>query len=233
MTEKKKPGRPRKVVTIDAPSVEIQTPPEPQTQLQRSPNTYERICGLTGASHEKTRRQMKVSQNFKYIDGGEEIVYEYLRASEDEEVKKLLEVYDKVDVRDHDFLSFEEYCGAAGVNSIHIYEKLAGVMAMQSDLTSSILAASAHPQVLQATIEIAKTEKGHRERKILHTASGFLPRPKGSQTNVTFNNANVSTPGTPPGALPSFDQDIRGLSQRMQVSTELPVRDNKLLEGER
>lgn len=229
MTDKRKPGRPRKVVTIDAPSIEMVPPVKEvqSTELQRMPNSYERICAITGASPEKTKRQMKVSHNFKFIEGGEEIVYEYLRASEDENVQKLLEVYDRVDSRDHDFLSFEEYCGAAGVSSLSVYEKLAGVMAVQSDLTSSILAAAAHPKVLQATIDIAQTEKGHRERKILHTASGFLPRPKGSQTNVTFNNANVNAGNSPPGTLPSFDSDIRGLSERFQVDAE----NKKLLEG--
>lgn len=226
----KKTSKKGKGLTIVPTPVEVAAEP---VQLEKPMSTYDRICHSLSLTPEMTRKQQKVSHWFQYIEGGTEnggeIIFEYLRGSDDEDVQKLLNVYDQVDFREKDFLSFEEYCAAAGVSSVKVWGKLAEVTVTQSDVTSGIMAAMAHPKVLKATIEMAQTAGGHRERKLLHTASGFLPRPKGAQTNLTINNANVAPQGGGGGtSLPPFDQDIRDLGERFQVVAE---NKSKLLEG--
>ena len=236
---KKKRGRPAKLTLV----VPVQAPAAPTAaevlaeplELAPLPSTYERICTALALTPEMTRKQRKISHWFKYIPGvvdeNQEIIYEYLRGSDDEDVRKLLNVYDQVDYREKDFLSFEEYCAAAGVDTVKMLEKLVGVTVTQSDIISGIMAAMAHPQVLQNTIDVAKQAHGHREKKMLFQASGFLPRPKGAQTNITLNQANVTGQkggGDSMSSLPSFDQEIRDLDQRMQVIAE---NKSKLLEG--
>jgi hypothetical protein len=229
MTTKKTTKKGKGLTIVPTPA-EVASEP---VQLEKPMNTYERICHDLALTPDMTRKQQKVSHWFEFIEGGTEnggeIIYEYLRGSDDVDVQKLLEVYDKVDVREKDFLSFEEYCAAAGVSTVKVWGKLAEVTVTQSDVTSGIMAAMAHPKVLKTTIDMAQTPGGHRERKLLHTASGFLPRPKGSQTNVTFNNANVTAQtGSAGTSLPPFDQDIRDLGERFQVVAE---NKSKLLEG--
>jgi hypothetical protein len=45
---------------------------------------------------------------------------------------------------------------------------------------------AAHPQVLESTIANAGMPGGEADRRIMHTALGFLPSPKGASFNFNF-----------------------------------------------
>lgn len=226
--EKKKRGRPRKTDLTLVPPTPAEILAEP-SEFPRKESTQERIHRELGLTREKIREQVRVSHQFDYIDGGETMVIEYLRASDDEDVRKFLDVYDSVPSGERDFLSFEEFCAASDVSSAKLFGKLMEVTVTQSNQTSAIMAAMAHPSVLKKTIEIAKTDAGFKERKLLHTASGLLPSPKGSQTSITVNQANVTAKGSDSvSQLPAFNQDIQDLGERFQVIAE---NKTKLLEG--
>lgn len=228
--EKPKRGRPKKTNLTIVPPAPIEVISEPlEIETPRKISTQERIQSELGITREKMREQVKVSHNFQYIEGGEAMVIEYLRASDDDDVRKFLDVYDNVDTDKRDFLSFEEFCAAADVSSAKLFGKLMEVTVTQSNQTSAIMAAVAHPMVLKTTIAMAQTPAGHRERKLLHTASGLLPSPKGSQTSITVNQANVTAKsGDSMSDLPPFDQDIRDFGERLQGIAE---KKTKLLEG--
>lgn len=226
--EKKKTGRPRKNGLTIVPPAPIEVSSEP-LEIPPKETTEERIHRELGLTREKIRAQVKVSHNFQFIDGGQEMVIEYLRASDEKDVQAFLDVYDNVSSDERYFLTFEEFCAAADVSSAKLWGKLMEITVTQSEQTSSILAAMSHPKVLKATIDMAMTSAGHREKKMLHTASGFLPRPKGSQTSITVNQANVTAKsGDSISSLPAFNQDIQDLGERFQVIAE---KKTKLLEG--
>lgn len=163
--------------------------------------------------------------------GGFAVAAEYLRGSEDPEAVKFMEVYDRVPLDEHDFLEFQGFCAAAGVSGKKIFGIIASEAAVESDQKIALLSAIKAPDVIDFTLEMAKTVGGHRERALVAKASGYLPRPKGSQTNIQINNASMGVKGAVSEmTLPAFDQDIRELGEMTQASMSAG-KSTKLLEG--
>lgn len=69
----------------------------------------------------------------------------------------------------------EAFCHAAGVSPWRVLEIIAGVAVRQGAQASAIIAAIAHPRVVEKTIDMALQDDGTRERMMLHKAVGFLP----------------------------------------------------------
>jgi hypothetical protein len=226
-------GRPRKkaVEPVEAPQVpdvrEVfnSIVPVPET-------TLERVYRENHVTQELINKQPRYSQMLEQMPGGFEVVVEYLRGIGEPDAEKFFEVYDRVRPDDRDFMGFEGFCAAAGVSGKKLFGILVAEAAMVSENQVSLITALRTPDVINKTFELAKDPLGHRERALIAKASGWLPRPKGSQTNISINTGRINSPQNTV-VLPSFEQDIRDLGESFQKGLSSPAPPPKMLEGDR
>lgn len=216
MAKKTKKDEPAKLTIVDkvsAPSVQDIL----ESFDRANESTLARLWRENGITHHKLALQPKMEQPFKLM-GGLEIAAEYLRGSEDPDALKFLEVFDRVDINDRDFLGFDGFCVAADVSGRKIFGMIVSESMANSEQTVAFITAVKNPEVVEYTAQVAMTPAGHRERKLMAQASGWLPRPKGAQTNIQINTAN-GMPGKsmPSMTLPPIDQELRELGERFQT----------------
>lgn len=100
--------------------------------------------------------------------------FDYLRSSEDPEARKVLDAYFLVPESYRRLLPPEVFCHAAGVSPWRVLEIIAAVAVRQGAQASAVIAAIAHPRVVEKTIERALQDDGWRDSAMLHKAVGFL-----------------------------------------------------------
>lgn len=197
--------KPKSGITIVPPTVD---------QIIKPETSLDRIYRENGITQRDVLAQPTYAKVFEDM-GGWQLAVEYLRGSEESDAKKFMEVYDRVDPNEHDFLEYPGFCAAAGVSGKKLFGIIAAEALADSEQQINIISATKSPSVISATLDMALTPEGHRERKIVAQASGWLPRPKGT----IINNGKISAGNTTNIALPAFDQDIRELGERFQDST--------------
>jgi hypothetical protein len=104
---------------------------------------------------------------------------DFLRFSEDPEARKVVDAYFSVPESYRRLLRPEAFCHAAGVSAWRVLEIIAGTAVRQGAQASAVIAAIAHPRVVEKTIDRALQDDGTRERMMLHKAVGFLSTPGG------------------------------------------------------
>jgi len=148
--------------------------------------------------------------------------YYYLKFAPGEIARKIVALYYSLPRDQRDMLPIEAYCIAVGERSTEVFEIITRAVAAISRQTSAIIAASAHPAVVDKTVEMALTDEGIKDRNTLHKAVGFLPTPKGSQTTVNVAaNANAVTQSTTVLAPPP-EHTVRTLVDLFNEARGLP-----------
>jgi hypothetical protein len=174
--------------------------------------------------------------------GNREKILDYLRGSDAPEARKILEAADLLSKRERALLTVEAFCVAAKVPTRRAYGVIAEAVFEQSSNAATLIAAAAHPRVVERTVEralekpqvvklegggvkVIAAQDGFSDRKMLHQHAQFLPQPKGSTLifgNQTIDNRdqrqlNVS-------ALPPMEESVRRLSDRFneRLLTEGP-----------
>lgn len=213
--------KPPKIIEIPS-ARQITEAPEPVHET-----SLDRIYRENGITARQVAQQPKMTKALGYM-GGLDVAAEYLRGSEDADAQKFVEVYDRL-YDERDFLEYEGLCAAAGVSGKKLFGLIVAEATVDSEQTVALLTAIKTPAVIEKTMDFALELHGHRERTLVAKASGWLPRPKGSQTNIQINTANVAGKSSQSVSLPAFDQDIRELGERFQaMNAEKPP---KMLEG--
>lgn len=151
---------------------------------------------LLGVTKEEVEEFPKITSIFESI-GGVEAVIGYLRASDDRIAHDIVRLYGLVPIHDVDIhgnpyklpVPFEALCVSAKVTKRKFFQILMGEVSDQSDMMSNILAANAHPKVVQETIRVAVSDEwgAGEARSILHRHRGFLPTPKTQNVNIRGN----------------------------------------------
>ena len=94
----------------------------------------------------------------------------------------------------------------------------------QTRIASALMARSAHPDVVKATVMSAMTLDGARDREMLHKHEGFLPQTKGS--TVVFGGATIDARvQTVNAILPPAEESVKRLNDRfaeMETPKALP-----------
>lgn len=121
--------------------------------------------------------------------GSIEAVIEYLRGSDVKEAIELLRIWDLGSNKEHDLLPFEAYCLAAGSTPKKMMGIIMQAVMENANAAVELMLATAHPDIVQTTIDLAKTPKGGDERRIILQNRGTLPAPK----NQVFNNYGSMT----------------------------------------
>jgi len=97
-----------------------------------------------------------------------------LEGCNDPDAKKLVAVFHSIPASYRKLLPPEAYCLAAGVLPTRALELMTVVAVQRTANASMILSTVMHPRVVLKTIEMALTDGGAKERRMLHVATGFI-----------------------------------------------------------
>lgn len=149
--------------------------------------------------------------------------YYFLSASADPDARKVLESYYSLNKTFRDSLPIEAFCLASGVSTLRVLEIITATCVRLGAQAASMIAAVAHPRVVEKTIAMALTDEGHEDRSVLHKATGFLPSPKGAHTNITVTqNAQANATAQAASiAAPPPEQTIRRFVDRFNDARQL------------
>lgn len=145
-------------------------------------------------------------------------VIDYLRGSSEDDARQWLAVWDTLSKTAQDALPLEAICIAATLTTKRLFELVSGAMFEQSAAESSLIAAVAHPQIVQATIDSALQPEGIEDRKMLHQHRNFLPVPKNNIVNVRGNQIIDNSQGKTLNINPPAVADtVRSLSDKFNA----------------
>ena len=183
--------------------------------------TYEEVRDLPQITHE-----IRAIVRYLRARNRPSNPYYYLAASDSPDAQSVLSFYRKTHVNAHyGGVPIEAYCAAAKVSPSRILEIIAATAIRLGAQASSIVAATAMPAVVHKSVEMALTDEGIEDRILLSRATGFLPTPKGAQTNiqVTQNaSAQAAAAALPPAIAPSPESTIRRVVDRFNQNRALP-----------
>jgi hypothetical protein len=140
----------------------------------------------------------------------------YLETSDHPDAKKVLAVFYTTPKTLRRACPIEAFCISARVSPLRILEVITATCVRLGAQASNIVAAVNHPRVVQKTVEMALTDEGVEDRAMLHKAAGFLPTPKGAQTNIqVVQNAQTSAQAAAAAVpAPPPEQTIRRMVNR-------------------
>lgn len=146
----------------------------------------------------------------------------YLDISEDPQAAKVRFAYYGIPKYLRRHLPIEAYCVAVGVSPLRILEILVSTIVRMSAQSSAVIAAVNHPRVAAKTVEMALTDDGIEDRKVLHTHTGFLPQRAGARTSIVVQQNATATAQAASVAAPPPEQTIRRLADRFNLARTLP-----------
>lgn len=172
----------------------------------------------------------RITPMLEEAEGGLAQVIEALRASDEEDAQAFIKKYDELSDSDRDRVSIEAIAVAAGIRVIDLLGAATKALFAQGETVAAILSSTARPQVTKKTIQMALQDKGVRDREMFHTATGFLPIPKGTlimnnRTQVANFHAGARDEDEDDGTvidapvaddLPSMDDDVVGFQRTVQ-----------------
>ncbi len=109
----------------------------------------------------------------------------------DETIAAFLKKYDSIPVGDRRRVPWEAIALAAKLDIHRLTGAILFALQAASVNTVKVIALTAHPGVMQKTIDFARLPGGTQDRKTLHQGLGFLPTPKGP----TFIGKAIFGPG--------------------------------------
>lgn len=183
--------------------------------MPRKPSTKDKPMAEALTLLEIDKAQLKACPRIEHLFkgiGGKSKVMEYLSGSEEPEARAILVMRERLTVKQHNAVPFEAYCVAAGLSVKKVFGVISSEVMEQSAKATAVLAAASHPKVVQATIDMALTPLGDKDRKMLHLAAGFVPVPKNSFTSVKIDARGAAPQSM---ALPPIDQSVKALSSRL------------------
>lgn len=156
--------------------------------------------------------------NFSRTKRDKKKVLEYLSGSEEPDARTVMALRARLTQSQADACPFEAYCVAAGLSTKKMFGLISQECYDQATLATALLAKARHPDVVQATIDMALSPLGDKDRKMLHQAQGFVPVPKTAVTHIHGNvDARQQTANV--AVLPPFEDSIRKLADRFNTMT--------------
>ena len=112
--------------------------------------------------------------------------YYYLKCSNAPEAIRVIELYYSLAKCKRELVPIEAYCVAAAVHPLILLNVITKACQQVTSQTSAMIAAISHPRVVEKTVAMALTDDGEADRMVLHKATGFIPTPRGPQTNINL-----------------------------------------------
>jgi len=154
------------------------------------------------------------------LPGGKHTFMEYARLCATERIKALVSHWDSLSDYDQRRASLEDLCEVCGVEPHELVGAVASAAFRWSADVSTLIAAVAHPKVMEACVNRAVQANGFRDREMFFKATGLLPTPAASSIRI-FNTAQATTTGADSG-LPSFEEHTLTFSEVIRRATDEP-----------
>jgi hypothetical protein len=173
-----------------------------------------------------TTYDQSLAMAIRRLDGGRESFLKFIQlAAEDgdSDALKFVTAFTELRRSERQYVSVDLICAASGVSRTNLLKTIVGIAFEHSCEVANLVAATAHPAIVEATVESAKrldSEIGQRDRHALLTHAGFLPTPRGAVINVNANasaSAQAAAAASADGSVPSFLDDINDASAARDV----------------
>jgi hypothetical protein len=145
-----------------------------------------------------------------------------LARANDPRAERFIDAWDALDASEQQARgSADAICKRVGLTPIELLRVVAETTFRFSTYTARITASLALPAIVERSVEVALTDEGVADRRMLFVHSGFLPTPKGSQIAVT---QIVQANAAPPTVLcaPRPEETIQTLTSRLNAARKLP-----------
>jgi len=159
----------------------------------------------------------------RYIEGGRDSFIAFVQGAMLEglpESTAWFRVYADLTAYERKIASLDDICAAAGVRPSKLVSEIVTTRMDLGRDVGNLVAAALHPQVVAAlaksgsTLDGANPEISHKDRIAFLQGMGTLPLPKGVVINntVTSNAAAAAMAAAAEPSMPSFAQDMRGVT---------------------
>lgn len=125
-------------------------------------------------------RAPQISKIFADADVDTETIIQAMRFSNDSNICAFMKSYDESSPTDRKVLPLEAFAIMADVNIAQLLGAIVLAMRDQSANIVKIIATSAHPSVIRASVRNALRPGGVKDRNAIHTAMRLLPVSKGA-----------------------------------------------------
>lgn len=146
------------------------------------------------ADNRLTQRQRRmlelgsITNMLNEMPGGRSQVVKMLAYSakilKDEHMSEILDLYLRLPKRDREKVSYEALCDATNTPWEHFLGQITAACYHHHHNLSSLILQSSHIEVLEKTIEFAKSPRGTKDREMLHKMAGVLD----SAPNINITN---------------------------------------------
>lgn len=144
---------------------------------------------------------------------------EYLRHSEEPEARAVCKTADRLIQKPRaakfawlEMAPIEALCASAGVAPKKLFGIIAQEVAEQSAMATALLSKAMHPKVLEKTVEMALSDEGVADRKMVHQAEQYLPMPRTSVTFAKHIDARTQTANV--AILKPLEDSMKRLSDK-------------------
>jgi hypothetical protein len=145
-----------------------------------------------------------------------------LARTNDPRAERFMDAWDALDASEQQgWGTADAICKRAGLNPIELLGVITEAVYRYAMYTAQIKAALALPSIVQRCVDVALTDDGVADRRMLLLHCGFLPTPKGSQVAITqILHAPAAEEATVPA--PVQEQVVRELVDRFNEARGLP-----------
>lgn len=163
-------------------------------------NARQRACARLGLDP-APEPNYTICNYIQSIRGSKKGFIDYARLCDDDEIKKVVDLWDSLTANEKICLQINDLCVAASVSWPYLVGRVNQVMWECGKEETHARMAQYHPLVVEKTIKYAMAKDGYRDREMLHRAAGFLPIPKGATIINKFQ------PQTIPSQLPTVNDE--------------------------
>lgn len=181
--------------------------------LDDSGGAYARANKKLGLPHSGCRQ---ISELTKCIKGGKERFMEFARLAVNIEpaLACVVDAYHNFTMPLQKYVSLDDLCAFHKVDPIHFLSVVAEAAAKYGNNSSILIAALHLPEVVKKSVDMAMTDEGISDRKMLFQHSNFIPSPGGVVVNNNNTaNAAASAQGDARKTLQSFETTMREIDE--------------------
>jgi hypothetical protein len=144
-----------------------------------------------------------------------------LARANDPSAQRFMDAWDALDATERQARgAADAICKREGIIPVELLRAVAESTCRFSMYTAQMAPALALPAIVGRSVEMALTDEGVADRRMLFQHTGFLPTPKGSQVAVTQIVQANAAPQTM--AAPRSEDTIQRLASRLNEARRLP-----------
>lgn len=176
------------------------------------PKTLQGLIRATSAAKSPIRTAIS------RMAGGQRAAFDLLRmaAREDETAKALVTSYDRLRGNVVGATLIEQVLDDCDVAPSDLIALIAKWSYTYNVAIGNGIAMSHYPKIMKASVDVAQTEKGVKDREMHLQHSGFAPSHKGIMIGINNKNGGGDDEAPPPGRPQSFDRTARTVVRELK-----------------